>query len=87
MKKNLNKIILLILIILGAFLRLNKLGIGGIGFFRDEAAMGFNTWSILKTGKDEFGQSFPLFFRSFEVFFMPAYEYLSLPIFLLFGPT
>ena len=86
MKKHLNKIILLALIILGAFLRFNKLGTGGIGFFRDEAAMGFNTWSIVKTGADEFGQSLPLFFRSFEVFFMPAYEYLSIPFFLVFGP-
>jgi len=87
MKKNINKIILIVLIILGGFLRLNKLSTGEIGFFRDESAMGFNTWSIIKTGADEFGYSFPLFFRSFEVFFMPAYEYLSIPFFLIFGPT
>lgn len=87
MKKHLNKIVLLAMIILGAFVRLNKLGTGGIGFFRDEAAIGLNTWSIIKTGADEFGHSLPLFFRSFEVFFMPAYEYLSVPFFLIFGPT
>ena len=84
------KKILLILIgtiLFGAFLRFYKLGDNGMGFFRDEAALGFNTWSILQTGADEYGQKFPIIFRSFEVFFLPAYVYLSLPIFLILGPT
>ena len=83
-KKNI--IFLLILTIaLGAFLRLYNLGNTNLGFFRDEAALGFNAWSLLTTGADEYGQKFPVIFRSFEVFFMPAYVYLSVPIFWVFG--
>lgn len=87
MKKHLNLIILITIVILGTFLRFYNLGSTHLGFFRDEAALGFNIWSILQNGKDEFGQTLPLFFRSFEVFFMPAYVYLSTPIVFLFGLT
>ena len=87
MKRKFNTIILFAIVLFGGVIRFWDLGKVGIGFFRDEAAMGFNSWSVLKTGADEFGHFLPLFFRSFEVFFMPAYEYLSIPIFVLFGPT
>ncbi|MBI2066059.1 glycosyltransferase family 39 protein, partial [Candidatus Woesebacteria bacterium] len=75
------------IILFGALLRFYRLGDNGLGFFRDEAALGLNAWSLLSTGADEYGQKFPLIFRSFEVFFLPAYVYLSLPIFFLLGPT
>lgn len=75
------------IIFFGALLRFYRLGDNGMVFFRDEAALGFNAWSLLQTGADEYGQKFPIIFRSFEVFFLPAYVYLSLPIFLIFGPT
>ena len=71
------KKILLFILLLGAALRLLLLGEIPIGFFRDEAAMGYNAYSILKTGMDEFGMSYPLVFRSFEVFFLPLYVYLT----------
>jgi 4-amino-4-deoxy-L-arabinose transferase-like glycosyltransferase len=71
------KKILLLILLLGAALRLLLLGEIPIGFFRDEAAMGYNAYSILKTGMDEFGMSYPLVFRSFEVFFLPLYVYLT----------
>lgn len=77
--------ILLTIVFLGAVIRFYSLGDNGIGFFRDEAALGFNSWSILQTGADEYGQKLPVIFRSFEVFFMPAYVYLSVPIFAIFG--
>jgi len=79
--------ILILIILIGFGLRLYRLGDNGIGFFRDEAALGFNSWSILKTGADEYGQKLPIFFRSFEVFFLPAYVYLSVPVFAIFGLT
>jgi len=85
--KKLKFLMILLIIFLGACLRFYKLGETRQGFFRDEAALGFNSWSVLKTGADEYGQKLPVFFRSFEVFFMPAYVYLSTPIFSIFGPT
>jgi len=86
-KKKQTLLILAAIILLAAFLRFYSLSDNRIGFFRDEAALGFNTWSILKTGADEYGQNLPIIFRSFEVFFLPAYVYLSIPIFYFFGLT
>lgn len=48
------------------------------GFYLDEAAIGYNAYSVLKTGRDEFGKSFPLLFRSFTDFKAPLYIYLSI---------
>lgn len=53
----------------------------------DEAAHGYNAYSILKTGKDEYGNFLPLRFRSFEDYKMPLYIYLSVPFIKLFGLT
>lgn len=78
---------LLVILFLGFFLRFYRLGQTDIGFFRDEAALGYNSWAIWQSGRDEFGQFLPLFFRSFEVFFMPAYLYLSAPLVGLLGLT
>jgi len=76
-----NKYKLFILILLmGAALRLLHLGEYMPALFRDEAALGYNAYSIWLTGRDEYGVLLPVFFRSFEVFFMPAYVYLSAPI-------
>lgn len=87
MTKNKFIFLLLAIIALGAILRL--WGLGGLprGFFRDEAALGYNAFSIWETGKDEYGVSFPVVFRSFEVFFLPLYVYLSAPIVGFFGLT
>ena len=73
--------------VLGAVLRLLYLGSIPSGFFRDEAAIGYNAYSIWATGADEFGMKFPLVFRSFEVFFLPLYIYLSAPLVGLLGLT
>jgi 4-amino-4-deoxy-L-arabinose transferase-like glycosyltransferase len=79
------KKLLITVLILGAILRLSWLGTIPSGFFRDEAAIGYNAYSIFKTGADEFGMRLPLVFRSFEVFFLPAYLYISAPIVGLLG--
>lgn len=44
---------------------------------RDEAAIGYNAYSILKTGKDEWGEHLPFSFKSFGDYKMPGYIYLS----------
>ena len=79
------KRILIIIVVFGAVLRIAWLGTIPSGFFRDEAAISYNAYSIWQTGMDEFGVRFPLVFRSFEVFFLPLYIYLSAPIVGLLG--
>ncbi len=44
----------------------------------DEASIGYNAYSVLKTGRDEYGQFFPLSFQSFGDFKPPLYIYLAI---------
>lgn len=45
----------------------------------DEAAFGYNAFSILKTGRDEYGTLIPLRLKSFGDYKLPLYSYLSIP--------
>lgn len=51
----------------------------------DEAAFGYNAYSILKTSRDEYGSLLPFRLKSFGDYKMPLYSYLSIPIIALFG--
>jgi len=51
----------------------------------DEAAVTYNAYSILKTGRDEYGKLLPLRFQSFGDFKMPLQFYLSIPAVVMFG--
>jgi len=46
----------------------------------DEAAFGYNAYSLIKTGKDEYGKFLPLRLQSFGDFKLPLYSYLSAPL-------
>ena len=85
MKKYSHIIILGVVLLLGVLLRFYKLGEVPFGFFKDEAALGYNAFSIFKTSRDEFGVHLPVVFRSFEVFFLPLYVYLSSVVVGLLG--
>jgi len=78
MKLNKQKIILVLILILSGFLRLYKLG-SYPPLNADEASIGYNAWSLIKTGKDEHGDAFPLHFKSFGDFKPGGYFYLVLP--------
>lgn len=51
----------------------------------DEASIGYNAYSVLKTGKDEWGQFLPMHFKAYGEFKLPAQIYLSIPGINLFG--
>ncbi len=53
----------------------------------DEVSIGYNAYSILKTGKDEFGNRFPLYFRSLDDYKMPVYVYMTVAAEMLLGLT
>lgn len=78
-------ILLIIAILLGTFLRLWQLSSVPNGLTWDEAAIGYNAYSILKTGKDEHGAFLPLIFKSFGDFKPGAYIYLTVPSVAIFG--
>lgn len=67
--------------------RFYKLGEAPAGLYIDEAGQGYNAYSILQTGKDEFGKPFPFVFRSFIDFKTPIYIYLVVPLIPIFDLT
>src|SRR3989344_1080234 len=85
-KKNFLYIAGLILVfILGIFVYFYKLDKIPSGFYIDEALPGYNAYSILKTGKDEYGKFFPIAFRFYGSYNPPLYTYLTIPSIALFG--
>lgn len=78
------KLILLLIFFLGFFLRFFRLGDVPVGFHRDEAFLGYNAYSILKTGKDINGNFLPLHLESF-IYSPAGYGYLSIPSIYIFG--
>lgn len=61
------------------------LGKAPAGLYLDEAGQGYSAYSLLLTGKDEFGKTLPIVFRSFTDFKTPVYIYLIVPLIPLFG--
>lgn len=51
----------------------------------DESAFGYNAYSILKTGRDEYGTFLPLRLKSFGDNKLPLYSYLSVPFVATLG--
>lgn len=82
MKKN--KIILGLIILLAILLRFFYLGKIPNGLYSDEAAYGYNAYSLLKTGRDEYGTFIPLAFKSFGDYKAPLYIYFMVPFIKLF---
>ncbi len=83
-----NVYLLILIIVIAASLRLINLGKVPNGFSDDEAAFGYNAYSILKTGTDEWGKFLPLTtFRSFGDYKLPVYFYLTAASIPFFGLT
>src|SRR3989344_1981334 len=82
-------ILLIISIIsLAAVLRFYQLGGNPPSLDWDEVSLGYNAYSIITTGADEFSNTFPLLsIRSFNDYKPPMYVYALIPSLLLFGKT
>lgn len=73
------KILLLAILLLAIILRFWQLGKVPVSPDWDEAALGYNAYSILKTGKDEYGTFLPRSLRSYDDYKPPLYVYLAIP--------
>ncbi|MFH1705735.1 MAG: glycosyltransferase family 39 protein, partial [Patescibacteria group bacterium] len=83
-KRNSQKTILLSILLLAFGLRVYKISENPPSLNWDEVSHGFNAYSILKTGKDEWGIPFPSIFRAYGDFKLPLYIYLTIiPVWLL----
>src|SRR3989344_2456512 len=77
--------LLIIIVVLAAGLRLVALDQFPSGFNADEAAIGYNAYSLLQTGKDEYGTSWPLVFKSFGDYKPGMYFYFVIPFVATLG--
>jgi 4-amino-4-deoxy-L-arabinose transferase-like glycosyltransferase len=78
-------LILAIIILLAAVLRLWGLGAIPASPDWDEVAHGYNAYSILHTGKDEYGKFLPIILRSYDDYKPALFTYLSIPPIAIFG--
>ncbi|PJE67326.1 hypothetical protein COU95_03035 [Candidatus Shapirobacteria bacterium CG10_big_fil_rev_8_21_14_0_10_40_9] len=70
-------IFLFLILLLAASLRFFRLSIIPPGLFGDEVDTGYQAYSILRTGKDYFGNFLPVHFQSFGDWRVPLYIYLD----------
>ncbi len=73
------------ILFLALFLRIYKVAEIPPSLNWDEVSIGYNAYSILKTGKDEWGVSFPLHFKSYGEYKLPVQIYFSIPGIWIFG--
>ena len=83
MKKNF--LILLAIVFLGLALRIYQLDTVPPSASLDEASIGWNAYSILYTGKDEYGYKFPILLRAYDDWRPAFYVYLVIPFIKLLG--
>lgn len=87
MKNSIKHTLLFSIVLLAIVIRFVRLGEVPVSPDWDEVALGYNAYSILKTGRDEFGTRLPLVLRSYDDYKPPLYAYLSIPSIALFGLT
>ena len=78
------KIAFLVLLCIGVLLRIFKLGLIPVGLNADEASIGYEAYSLLKTGADRWGIHLPPYFLSFGSGQNTLYAYLSVPFLYFF---
>ena len=76
--------LLIFILITAAVLRLWQLGAVPISLDWDEVALGYNAYSLMLTGKDEYGTQMPVVLRSFGDYKPALYTYLIIPFIKIF---
>lgn len=82
---NKTQLILFLIVLLAALLRFGFLDKYPVALYSDEVSQGYNAFSILRTGRDEYGKLFPITLRSFGDWKPPLTTYLMIPAIWLFG--
>lgn len=81
-----NKVLFISILVLATFLRFFHLGSLPPSLNWDEVSHGYTAYSLLETGKDQWGQSWPIFnFRAYGDYPTTANLYLTLPFVKVFG--
>jgi hypothetical protein len=86
-KFNSSGLLLIAILLLYLFTRLYQITDIPKSLYWDEASIGFNAYSIITTGKDEWGEQFPLYFKAFGEYKLPVYVYTVSFFELVLGET
>lgn len=73
------------IILVAAVLRLYNLSHVPPSPSLDEVSIGYNAYSILHTGKDEYGNALPLLLRAYDDYRPALYVYMTVPFVWIFG--
>lgn len=84
MSKKLVFILFFLIIVVASILRLYQIGEVPPSPDWDEAALGYNAYSIMHTGRDEFDKFLPVVIRSFDDYKPALYMYTIIPFLQLF---
>jgi len=84
MSMKIHKYLLPLIIVVAFFIRFVDLS-NTPALNPDEAALGYNAYSLILTGKDEHGASWPIHFKSFGDYKPGGYVYLAIPFVKFFG--
>jgi hypothetical protein len=76
---------ILIIVILAFFLRFYQVSKLPPGLYDDEVSLGYNAYSLLTHGTDEYGVASPLWFKAFGEYKLPGYIYADLISIAIFG--
>lgn len=79
------RLILISILILAAWLRIYHLDEIPPGVFGDEADVGYHAYSLLRTGKDYYSQFLPVYIHSLAEWRAPLLMYATAPFLGLFG--
>lgn len=85
MTKRIKVILLVAILTASAFLRLWKISEVPTSLFGDELDVGYQAYSVLKTGKDYYGNFMPIHFHSLAEWRTPLYLYSAVPSVAVFG--
>lgn len=78
-------IIIFTIVLIGFLIRILGVSSTPPGLTWDEVSLGYNAYSILTTGRDEYGEILPLTLKSFGDYKPALYSYLIIPFIFFFG--
>lgn len=73
-----------LIVFFGFLIRVNRVDQIPVSPDWDEVALGYNAYSILQTGRDEYGVKFPVVLQSFDDYKPALYTYLIIPFLPIF---
>lgn len=86
-KDNYVRILLFLILLITIFFRFYNLASVPPSPSLDEVTTGYNAYSILNTGRDEYGYKFPILLRAYDDYRPAGYVYFVIPFIKLFGLT